>query len=84
MADHWWWGVLGAAMIVGGMLVRQPADRKWRLFALESVMLAGWMLVVVFLIKPLVPANILGIAILVVIALAVLAVPLFARRKNSR
>lgn len=84
MGDHWWWGAVGAALVVLGVSVRPRVRGRWRSFVLEIVTLAGWTLVVVFLIRPLVPANVLGIAILVVIALCVLAVPLIARRKAGR
>ncbi|KFU82104.1 hypothetical protein SAMN04489729_1619 [Amycolatopsis lurida] len=82
MGEQWWWGAIGAVMVVGGLLVRRPSDRSRRSFVVEIVTLAGWMLVVMFVIKPLVPANLLGIAILVVIVLGVLAVPLITRRKG--
>ncbi|MEU3764825.1 hypothetical protein AB0E55_07140 [Amycolatopsis keratiniphila] len=84
MGDQWWWGAVGAVMVVVGLLVRSSTDRKWRSFVVEIVTLAGWTLVVMFVIKPLVPANVLGVTILVVIVLGVLAVPLIARRKRRR
>lgn len=84
MGDQWWWGVVGAAMVVGGMVARPASDRKWRSFVVEIVSLAGWMLVLLFVVKPLVPANVLGITILVVLVLCVLAVPLVARHKRRR
>ncbi|WP_235096664.1 hypothetical protein [Amycolatopsis decaplanina] len=72
------------ALVVGGILLRPSADRKWRSFVLEIFTLAGWMLVAMSVIKPLVPANVLGITILVVIVLCVMAVPLAARRMGRQ
>lgn len=79
MGEQWWWGAIGAVMVVGGLLMRRPSDRKWRSFAVGIVTSAGWMLVALFVIAPLVPANVLGITILIVIVLGVLAVPLIVR-----
>ncbi|WP_410652260.1 hypothetical protein [Amycolatopsis sp. cmx-4-54] len=71
-------------MVVGTGVLRRSEDRKWRSFVLEIGTQAGWMLVIVFVIKPLVPANILGTIILVVIVLCVLAVPLVTLSTRKR
>jgi len=84
MGHQWWWGAVGAAVVVGCVVVRSPADRTWRSYVLEIVAAAGWMLVVMFLIKPLVPANVFGVAILVLAVSGILAVPLIARYKARR
>ncbi|MFK0251471.1 hypothetical protein ACIQUM_42795 [Amycolatopsis azurea] len=83
MGDYWWLGVVGAVLVVG-VMTRSPSDRKWRSFIGETVAMAGWLLIVMFVIKPLVPGNVLGIVILILIALCVLAVPLYARYKERR
>ncbi|MEV7552937.1 hypothetical protein AB0N89_25280 [Amycolatopsis sp. NPDC089917] len=84
MGDRWWLGVVGAVVVVGGVLLQSSSDRKWRSFIGEAVTIAGWLLIVMFVIKPLVPGNVLGIVILVLIVLCVLAVPVYARYKARR
>ncbi len=76
-------GILGWPTLVGVLLIVGGAGARWRFggrhgvlsFVLEMITFAGWLLIVLFVIKPLVPGNILGVVILVALTLGVLAVP---------
>ncbi len=81
-----WPGLVGLLLVVGGIAVRRHLGERGNkvAFPLEVIVFAGWMLVVFFLIKPLVPRDVLGTVILVVLALSVLAVPVVVWRRRGR
>ncbi|OXM56155.1 hypothetical protein CFP71_15165 [Amycolatopsis thailandensis] len=71
-------------LIVGGAAARWRFGERGRAlaFALEAITSAGWLTIILFVVEPLVPGNVLGVVILVVLALGVLAVPVVMRHRT--
>ncbi|WP_410642850.1 hypothetical protein [Amycolatopsis sp. lyj-346] len=59
-----WIGLGGAAVMIAAGVIRRRAHRRWAAVAASLVALAGWGVMVQFLIKPLVSGPALAVIIL--------------------